>query len=347
MSRSAGTLSLALAIAFAGFSCGGKRENASGNRPLAAHAQEAYYFATPEEIVKASDLIVIGWVTNIEPGRIIGPTSDPDDPEAVLRLQNVTLQVDEVLKGTTPSNPIMLEEEPFDVEGYGPSVEGDLGFYFLVDVEDLPPPFFRVVNYSQSRFLVRDGKVVTSETEEVGGWVQALSRRSPAELREFILREVSDSSPSPSPAPRDPNEQLVYTVIEFARSPSRKAFSAIPLAKDGVWLGLGPRLVAKRSLEELSKPRGWVLDVEYFFRAGVGPFSALDHLAKRREVRVSAGPHPHCASPPMPPPKKFAKLDRLSVQPREWGSCLQWFTVDFFVSADGTIQAVTLDFWEP
>jgi len=128
----------------------------------------------------------------------------------------------------------------------------------------------------------------------------------------------------------------------------RKAFSAIPLAKDGVWLGLGPRLVAKRSLEELSEPSGWVLDVEYSFRMYVGPFSALDLLAERREVRVSVGPHPHCASPqPVPPPRKFAKLDRVSVQPKSVGSCLQWFTVDFFVSADGTIQAVTLDFFEP
>ena len=113
-------------------------------------------------------------------------------------------------------------------------------------------------------------------------------------------------------------------------------------------MGLGDRLVAKRSLEELSKPRGWVLDVDYYFRAYVGPFSALDLLAQRKEVRVSAGPHPHCASPkPVPPPRKVAELDRLSAQPRETGSCLQWWTVDFFVSADGTIQAVTLDFWEP
>ena len=156
------------------------------------------------------------------------------------------------------------------------------------------------------------------------------------------------SSPSPLPSPRDANEELVYRVIEFARSPSRKAFAVIPLAKDGVWLGLGPRLVAKRSLEGLSKPRGWVLDVDYDFRAGVGPFSALDLLADPREVRVLAGPHPHCASPqPVPPPRKFAGLERLSVQPRQWESCLQWWTVDFFVSADGTIQAVTLDFWEP
>ena len=177
-------------------------------------------------------------------------------------------------------------------------------------------------------------------TNEPTPSISALPSPTPSE-------DANRSSPSPSPSPRDPNEQLVYRVIEFARSPNRKTFSAIPLAKDGVWLGLGPRLVAKRSLEELSKPTGWVLDAEEYFEAYVGTVSAVELLAERREVRVSAGPHPHCASPPVRPPKKFAELDRLSVQPREWGSCLQWFTVDFFVSADGTIQAVTLDLWEP
>lgn len=115
--------------------------------------------------------------------------------------------------------------------------------------------------------------------------------------------------------------------------------ACVSRATDGVWLGLGPRLVAKRSSEDLSKPNGWVLDVDYH-RTRAGPFSALDFLAERRsdflaerrEVRVSAGPHRHCVSPPMPPPRKFAKLDRLSVQPKSVESCLQWFTVDFFVS---------------
>ncbi len=182
--KSVGVLSLALAVAFAGASCGENRRYA----PIA----EFHHYETPAEMVKASEVIVMGRVTDVAPGRIVGATTNPDDPEAVLRLQNVTLQVDAVLKGTIPSNQIMLEEEPFDVEGfsrYSASAEGDQGFYFLEYVEDLPPPFFRVVN-SQGRFLVRDGKVVTSDTEEAG-WRRVLSRISPDELRELIVSEVS------------------------------------------------------------------------------------------------------------------------------------------------------------
>lgn len=217
-----------------------------------------------------------------------------------------------------------------------------------------PPPVARAVKTGHSTSMLRLalllGLVLALSAGPCGGADTESSppKETPSPTPKKTPSPTTPrSSPSPLPSPQDSNERLVYTVIEFARSPSRKAFSAIPLAKDGVWLGLGPRLVAKRSLEELSKPRGWMLDVEYLFRAGVGPFSALELLAERREIRVSAGPHRHCASPPMPPPRKFAKLDRLSVEPKSVGSCLQWFTVDFFVSAHGRIQAVTLDFFEP
>jgi len=29
------------------------------------------------------------------------------------------------------------------------------------------------------------------------------------------------------------------------------------------------------------------------------------------------------------------------------GSCLMWYTVDFFVNADGLVAAIATDFWEP
>jgi len=28
-------------------------------------------------------------------------------------------------------------------------------------------------------------------------------------------------------------------------------------------------------------------------------------------------------------------------------SCLDWFTIDFFVDNDGMVAAITLDLWEP
>ena len=62
------------------------------------------------------------------------------------------------------------------------------------------------------------------------------------------------------------------------------------------------------------------------------PAKALSHL------RVRA---------PAPAPREVADLRRLSIRPREWESCLRWFAVDVYVTGDGEIAAVTLDYFEP
>ena len=329
------------------------------------HGDYKDVFETLPELVAASEVVVLGTVESAAKGNSIAKGGGP--PYS----RDLTVLVEKQYYGQTVSARIVVEQEGYDGDGGDRSYElmeqpwlypGDRAAFFL-ETSELPPydHFFIVtpgqftlkedgiVSISAQDPIARqlDGAPWSTVEREIEAAVALTEKKVLATPKETLSPTTLRSSPSPSPPSRDPNEQLVYRVIEFARSPSRKAFAAVPLATDGVWLGLGPRLVAKRSLEKLSKPRGWWLDVEYF-KAGVGPFSALDLLADRREVRVSAGPHPHCASPqPVPPPRKFAELDRLSAQPRETGSCLQWWTVDFFVSADGTIQAVTLDFWEP
>ena len=54
-----------------------------------------------------------------------------------------------------------------------------------------------------------------------------------------------------------------------------------------------------------------------------------------------------CLAPTSGTPATVAALRRLSAQPRDRSSCLQWWTVDVFVTASGAIRAVTLDVWEP
>jgi hypothetical protein len=62
---------------------------------------------------------------------------------------------------------------------------------------------------------------------------------------------------------------------------------------------------------------------------------------------VNAGPHMHCASPPVPAPTGLAGHRRVSVQPTNIETCILWWTVDLFVASSGRIEAVTLDLWDP
>jgi hypothetical protein len=105
--------------------------------------------------------------------------------------------------------------------------------------------------------------------------------------------------------------------------------------------------LVRKSAHELLEPQAWVLRTPRLFRAYEGPFSALQLLARRGPLTFTVGPNRHCVSPPVPPPRAAASLRRISVQPAAIESCLQWFTVDAFVSVEGEINAITLDVWEP
>jgi len=148
------------------------------------------------------------------------------------------------------------------------------------------------------------------------------------------------------PGAADPSEQdlaLAEAFVDFAAGPNPDTAAQVPFA-DLVEIGLGPDALKVLSGDDLADPSAWVFDTE-FFRAYTGPFSALTLV--KEPFTVTIGTHPHCASPPVAPPSGFETYRRVSLQPETATSCLEWWTVDLFVSADGTIGAVTLDLYEP
>jgi hypothetical protein len=147
--------------------------------------------------------------------------------------------------------------------------------------------------------------------------------------------------------------RTIENVIAFAATPSGETAAAVPWAGE-VLLGLGDEILASYSSAAVADPAGWLLDREAF-RGRVGPFSALDTLSTWdrapnsdvTELTASAGPHPHCASPPVAAPIGLEDLRRVSVQPVGVTSCLTWWTVDLFIDDNQRVVAVTLDLYEP
>jgi len=174
-------------------------------------------------------------------------------------------------------------------------------------------------------------------------------RRSAACLLLALALAGCAGKESAEPAVTTQAEQsrsAMEALIAFARSPGEATWAVIPLA-ESVELGLGETLHTKRSARELRQPGAWLLNLD-LFRARAGTSSALELIAAEEgRLRVTHGPHPHCASPPVPPPPAVAALDRVVVQPAAPDGCLDWWTVDAFVNGDGDIEAVTLDLWEP
>lgn len=157
------------------------------------------------------------------------------------------------------------------------------------------------------------------------------------------------------------DKALVREFAAFARHPRIKTARRLPWSPAGVRLGLGSELLADLDPSRRHTPTSWRISSPNF-RGHTGPFSALRTLrlhveqtgpeAPQRlsgDLQVTVGPHPHCASPPEPPPRGMEAMRRVSVQPADDSitSCLDWFTVDLFLDTGGDIAAVTLDLWEP
>jgi len=120
---------------------------------------DAPAYASLDELVAASDLIVRGRVTDTERGRWFGDGSE----RARIQSRLVTLDVEDVLKGEAPdgaTGTLLVEEEgwledgsPLVVDGAAPSTKGDEGIWFLVDPGDDTTDALIIVN-AQGRYLV-------------------------------------------------------------------------------------------------------------------------------------------------------------------------------------------------
>ncbi len=118
------------------------------------------------------------------------------------------------------------------------------------------------------------------------------------------------------------------------------------LAEDGiVQFGINNQVLHTKTVEQLRDDNDWLIPLESY-GGYEGPFSLPGFLAKAQTLTV--GSHNHCAGSPLAPPNlSEKKLIQLSAQPGQTSSCLQWFSVDFWMKEDFTIEAVMLNIWEP
>ena len=124
-------------------------------------------YATLDQLLAATDLVVRARVTSTERGRVFGEPGE----ETALESRLVALEVTEVLRGAEPPAEFLVEEEgwlldgsPLIVDGLVPSAEGDDAIWFLVDpsTDTQEPTPFVTVN-AQGRYLVVDGALIGAD----------------------------------------------------------------------------------------------------------------------------------------------------------------------------------------
>lgn len=149
-----------------------------------------------------SDLVVVGTVVAIEPGRTIGGSGGQDEfaahdeytvePSGAIQLNDVVVRVDGWLGGTStiePASEIVLEEEaPAAVLAPSSQID-DSGVYFVMEKADNPGAY--VLSGSPARFLqTGDSEQLLSSNPEFD-WAARAANQALEEL-EAQIREIQD-----------------------------------------------------------------------------------------------------------------------------------------------------------
>ena len=112
-------------------------------------------FASLDELIAASDVIVEGGIVAVDDGRAV---TDPSDPAAGFTTALFQLDVIESFRGGDVDSLIveqeaaLLDGTPITVNGLAPNQVGDTGFWFLVRGDDETFPYVALVN-EQGRIL--------------------------------------------------------------------------------------------------------------------------------------------------------------------------------------------------
>jgi hypothetical protein len=156
---------------------------------------------------------------------------------------------------------------------------------------------------------------------------------------------ASSTTPEPGGAVTDDDRKLADDFIAWARSQSER----VPPLADSLRLLLGPEVHTEVVLSDPYDRSGWVLSTEQddLWRAYIGPFEPLDHLAGPRNVSVVSGPHQTCNVPAVDAPADLASLRQITIEATDVDSCLQWYSIRLFVNDAGLVEAVIFDAYEP
>ncbi|MBG6091689.1 hypothetical protein [Actinomadura viridis] len=172
------------------------KEPVLAERPtMFAHSVEINFFEDLATMAATSDLVVLGEVRSVRPGRWVGE----EEPKGRERVRDVTIEIEEVLlnngSGAAPKT-VTVDEWGWDSRGVGFQDEnvtwtkaGDRGYYFLTPVKDAPG-HHRLIN-SQGRALI-SGTELTPSSEEGAPLHEEMHHLSPKGFENSLSKAIRD-----------------------------------------------------------------------------------------------------------------------------------------------------------
>lgn len=148
-------------------------------------AREVHQFESLRDMFHVSRLVVVGTVTKAQPGRIVAPGQ-----EDAFQMRALTVRVETVLKGDTPS-PLIVEEEgyiqgkPYSLNGSKWANPGARAVFFLMPNGQSVGDIYVLAN-SHSRYFLNGGRVTSNSGEVLADFEADLETMSPEQLLDAI-----------------------------------------------------------------------------------------------------------------------------------------------------------------
>jgi hypothetical protein len=140
-------------------------------------------------LITASDIVVVARAESVATGRVL---TSPENPDAALKTEVVTLRVGDVLHGVADAT-VLLEQEatladgtPITVNGVPPTQVGDEGVFFVDRSTSPDVPYVALVN-DQSRYLVTGPARDVLQSSVNDAFSNELAALGPYQLRCEVL----------------------------------------------------------------------------------------------------------------------------------------------------------------
>ncbi len=145
------------------------------------------------------------------------------------------------------------------------------------------------------------------------------------------------------------DRRVVGLFIRFANDPQRGGPFDTPI---GLGLGgdLRGELVKTITPEQSYDAEAWTLDASGYVEGVVGKVSALELVSENAgNLRLSVGPEPVCANTNnVTYESGLNEGGRIvRIQPRDYQSCIDWWSVDLSINDVGQVVGVTVFLWSP
>lgn len=192
---------LLLPILTLGVACGGESDTAAKkdtssvsttlNKGVESSAsQSGPLFNTLNEMVRKSDLIVIGSIVDIGPGYTVG------EPPGQLRFPEAQLVIDQVLKGDPSLSKVSFYSDTIgstgnllETEGIRNNKIGDRGIFYLSPSKSEPAGSYMLVS-SQGSFIMGESGVLVPRNSE-DPLSLTFANRKIDDLRSETVKEVT------------------------------------------------------------------------------------------------------------------------------------------------------------